>query len=500
MPSGRVCRGAGPVQLPRRAPIGTDPEPATFRRGSYGSKAIWKEASDVAPPGPHEAPYPRPVYAWYIVGVLTVVYVFSFIDRQILNLLVGPIRRDLSITDTQMSLLSGFGFAVFYAFFGLPLGRIADSRSRRGLIAGGFALWSVFSMGCGLAHDFWRLMLMRMGIGVGEASLSPAAYSLITDYFPPHRRATAQSIYGMGIYLGSGAALTLGGLVTGWTSSRSDWFIPVIGHICSWQMVFFLVGAPGLLFALLMFTVAEPVRRGVHTGAASIPLREVLAYLKRNRSTFFCHNCGFALLFFSAYGSAAWTPTFFIRQHHWSAAQIGKSYGAIYATSGTLGIACAGRAADWLLKRGSADAYLRLAMFASWLWIPSGVAYLLVPGPRLALALSGLTVFLVAAPLGVGPAELMHISPPRMRSQTGAIYLFVANLIGLGIGPTAVALLTDYVFRDDSRVGSSLLIVSLTARVLAGLLFWAGLRPYVLSQERMQDWIPADSAVAAVGQ
>ncbi len=449
---------------------------------------------------PHEAPYPRPAYAWYVLGVLTLVYVFSFVDRQILNLLVGPIRRDLRITDTQMSLLSGFGFAVFYAFFGLPLGRIADSRSRRGLIAGGFALWSLFSVGCGLAGRFWHLLLMRMGIGVGEATLSPSAYSLITDYFPPHRRGTAQGIYGMGIYFGSGAALILGGLATGWASGRPDWFLPVVGHIRSWQMVFFLVGTPGLLLALLMFTVAEPVRRGLHTGDASVPLRDVFAFLKRNRSTFFCHNCGFALLYFSAYGSAAWIPTFFIRHHHWSAAQIGQAYGAIYATFGALGVASGGWAADRLLKRGYADACMRVAMLVSWLWIPTGVAWLLVPDPRLALVLLAPTVFLVAAPLGVGPAAIMQITPPRMRSQTGAIYLFVANLIGLGVGPTAVALLTDYVFRDDGRVGSSLLIVSLAAHVLAGLLFWGGLKPYVRSEERMYDRIPAGSAIAAAGR
>ncbi|MEP7270102.1 MAG: MFS transporter, partial [Acidobacteriota bacterium] len=167
-----------------------------------------------------EEPYPAAGYAWYVVAVLTFVYVFSFIDRQILALLVRPIKRDLGISDTQMSLLMGFSFAVFYTFFGIPLGRLADSRSRRSIIAVGFALWSLFTAGCGVARNFSQMLLMRMGVGVGEAALSPAAYSLITDTFPRHRLATAISVYSMGIYLGSGLALVLGGAVAALAGSQ----------------------------------------------------------------------------------------------------------------------------------------------------------------------------------------------------------------------------------------------------------------------------------------
>src|SRR5262245_15450942 len=160
-----------------------------------------------------EQPYPSAAYAWYVVGVLTLVYVFSFIDRQILSLLVGPIRRDLGISEKQMSLLMGASFAVFYTLFGIPLGRLADTRSRRGIIAVGVAFWSVMTAACGLTRSFWQLALARIGVGVGEASLSPSAYSLIADYFRPERRSTALSVYSMGIYVGSGLAYALGGLV-----------------------------------------------------------------------------------------------------------------------------------------------------------------------------------------------------------------------------------------------------------------------------------------------
>ena len=260
-----------------------------------------------------EEQYPPEGYAWYVVGVLTFVYIFSFIDRQILNLLVRPIRRDLGITDFQMSLLMGFSFALFYTFFGIPLGRLADSRSRRTIITVGFAVWSVMTAGCGLARNFAQMLLLRVGVGVGEAALSPSAYSIITDYFPAKRRATAISVYSMGIYIGSGVAFIVGGLVAGIASAQQTWNVPLVGATRPWQVVFFIVGLPGVLLSLLVYTVREPVRRGIRmihaaddkTRVAQVPMREVVAYLKQNWRSFFCHNVGFALLSFSSYGAAA---------------------------------------------------------------------------------------------------------------------------------------------------------------------------------------------------
>src|SRR5580658_1803983 len=198
-----------------------------------------KTESKLSQQAAEEASYPTAGRAWYVLGLLTLVYVFSFLDRTILSLLVAPIRHDLHITDTQVSLLIGFSFAVFYTFFGLPIGRLADSQSRRQLISWGFATWSLFSAGCGLAKNFGQMLLLRMGVGGGEASLSPAAYSLLTDYFPPQRRATAMCIYSAGIYVGSGCASVLGGFVIGWANGRASWTLPLLGDVRSWQIVFF---------------------------------------------------------------------------------------------------------------------------------------------------------------------------------------------------------------------------------------------------------------------
>ena len=418
-------------------------------------------------------------------------YVFSFLDRTILSLLVGPIRRDLHVTDTQVSLLMGFSFAVFYTFFGLLIGRMADAYSRRQLIAGGIATWSLFTAACGLAKNFGQMLLLRMGVGVGEASLSPCAYSLLTDYFPPSRRATAMSIYSMGIYIGSGAALFLGGFVTAWANGRAGWTIPLLGDVRSWQIVFLAVGLPGLLFALLMYTIAEPVRRGGRTQSRSVPFLEVVAYVKDNRKTYLCHHLGIALMALGAYGLLTWTPSFFIRHHHWTAAKAGKSIGIVIALAGSLGIVSGGWLADRLAARGHADAYLRVAMMAMVAAVPAGIAYLLVPDSHFAIVLMATPVFLAAVPMGVAAAALMQVTPSQMRGQVTAVYLFTINLIGLGAGPTAVALVTDHVFRNDNLVGLSILVVATTANIVSALILWNSLKSYVRSQESLKKWVAA---------
>jgi MFS family permease len=213
--------------------------------------------------------YPSATRAWVTVAILMVAYVLSFIDRQILNLLVGPIRRDLMISDTQMSLLMGLSFALFYTVCGIPLGRLADTKSRRGLIAIGVLFWSAATAACGMAKLYWQFLICRIGVGVGEAALSPAAYSLIADSFPAERRATAISVYSMGVYLGSGIAFLLGGLVIKFASAQGDVMLPVLGEVRPWQLIFLILGAAGVLFTLLMLAVREPARRWCRCSGAA---------------------------------------------------------------------------------------------------------------------------------------------------------------------------------------------------------------------------------------
>ena len=431
--------------------------------------------------------YPSSLRAWSTVAILMLAYVLSFIDRQILNLLVGPIRRDLVISDTQMSLLMGLSFALFYTVCGIPLGRLADTKSRRGLIAIGVLFWSAMTAACGMARLYWQFLLCRIGVGVGEAALSPAAYSLIADSFPAERRATAISVYSMGVYLGSGLAFLLGGLVIKFASAQGDVLLPVLGEVRPWQLIFLILGAAGVLFTLLLLAVREPARRGVGAGVA-VPLIEVGRYLRANRRTVLYHNFGFAGLAFAGYGSAAWIPTFFIRTYGWDAGHVGVVYGSIVAVLGCLGIVFGGRLADWMAKRGRTDANMRVGLYAAMAALPCVASFPLMDNALWAAVLMAPTVFCLSMPFGVAPAAIQEIMPSAMRGQASAIYLFVITLIGLGIGPTAVALVTDYLFADDQALRYSLLIVSTLAVASSLLLLAKGLQPYRESVLHLQQW------------
>ncbi|AXQ30383.1 MFS transporter [Solimonas sp. K1W22B-7] len=413
-------------------------------------------------------------YAWTVVAILMIAYVFSFIDRQILNLLVGPIRRDLGISDTQMSLLMGFSFAIFYSFLGIPLGRLADSRSRRGLVAAGIVFWSLMTALCGSARSYAQLFLFRIGVGVGEAALSPAAYSMIADYFPPSRRATAISVYSAGIYLGSGIAFLLGGLVIQYVSAQGEVILPLVGSTRPWQVVFYILGIAGLLFSFAFLLVREPPR--THAGA-TVPFSEVVAYLWRHRRAVLCHNFGFAMIAFCSYGAASWIPSFYIRTFGWAPGRVGIVYGLIVMVFGTAGIVFGGRLTDRWMRQGVGDAALRVGLWACAICVASSV-YLLMPRAELAMVAMVPAIFALGMPFGAAPAAIQEIVPPRMRGQASAVYLFIVNLVGLGVGPTAVALVTDYVFHDDMALRWSLLIVGAVACAAAALLLRAGLRPY----------------------
>jgi MFS family permease len=294
-------------------------------------------------------------------------------------------------------------------------------------------------------------------------------------------------VYSMGVYLGSGLAFLLGGLVIQFASAQGDVVLPVFGEVRPWQLIFLILGAAGVLFTLLMLAVKEPTRRGVGAGVA-VPLAEVGRYIRSNRRTVLCHNFGFAGLAFAGYGSAAWVPTFFIRTYGWDAGQVGIVYGSIVAVFGCLGIVFGGRLADWMTKRGSSDANMRVGLYAALGAVPSVLAFPLMDSAVWAAVLMAPTVFFLSMPFGVAPAAIQEIMPNSMRGQASAIYLFVITLIGLGVGPTAVALVTDYVFADDNALRYSLLIVTALAVFSSIVLLSIGLKPYRESVVRLQGW------------
>ena len=436
-----------------------------------------------APPASGNGDYPNQVYAWYVVGVLTIAYIFSFVDRQIINLLVDPIREDLNLTDTQISLLQGIAFALFYTLMGIPIARLADVSNRRAIIAAGVFLWSLMTALCGLAKSFGQLFAARIGVGVGEAALSPPSYSLFSDYFPPGKVTRAIAVFTGGSFLGAGLAYIIGGYVVDFVTRLDVVDVPVFGQIRAWQMAFIVVGLPGILLALLVLSLREPVRRGLledQPGAVpqSIPIKEIIAFLRKNRRTYGHHMIGVSMFVMLAYAILAWTPAFFIRKYGWTPGEVGLVYGSMLLVFGTSGVVGAGWIADALRRRGYTDANLRVIMLGALCSTPFGVAAFLVDNILLALALMAPFTFLWGLPHGIAPAALQPVTPNQMRAQVSALYLLAVNLIGLGIGPTFVALLTDYLYEDSAMVGHSLATVVAISAPLSALILYTGLKYY----------------------
>jgi MFS family permease len=432
-----------------------------------------------------EKPWPSRGRAWYAVFVFAVVLCVNFLDRGILPLLVQPIKRDLGLTDTEISLLMGFAFVMFYVILGLPIARLVDRSSRRRIIGIGVALWSGATALCGFAHSFVQLFLARVGVGVGEACTGPATYSMLADLFPREQLPRAVSVLNFGFIAGIGLSAILGGTVIGAVEHLPPITLPVVGLLRPWQLTFLAVGIPGLLVALLMGTVVEPIRRDLVaanvTGGAtgsSIPIREVMRYLWSNRAVYGPMYGALALQSIPSQGAISWGPAFFIRVHHWTPRHVGLAFGTVTLLVAPPALMIGGLLAERLAKRGYHDANLRVQLLAICLWIPGAVAMPLMPTPALALATFGVSLFFAMMAPGPQNAALQSVTPNRMRGQATALFLFVFNIVGFGCGATVIALITDHVFHDETRVGSAL---ALATAILGPLSAWAlvrGLKPY----------------------
>ena len=423
-----------------------------------------------------ETGYPTRAVAWYTVFVLMLCYTLSYADRQILAFLVGPLKHDLQISDTQVGLLQGVAFALVYSVFGLPMGGLADRFSRRNIIAIGVIVWSMTTSLCSVARSFVLLAAARMGVGIGEAALSPCAFSMITDSFPKERLSSALSVYTMGIQLGSGLALVIGGLVAQAVSHMAPIAIPAIGFIPAWRVTFLIVGAPGLLVALLVLTVREPPRRALllsATGvAAPFGLGEVFAQVRLRwravtgiAAMISCQaTCNYALL--------AWGPAFFDRMHHWPKDRTGLVLGLTTLGCGCTGLFAGGYLSDRWQSRGMRDAPLRVGLISLF-------GLLLTLAPAMLLREAGWTVallvpavFFIGLPIGCGYAALQLIFPNQARGRVSAMVIFAVALGGLAVGGLLPGFLDDHLFHDEYRIGAS---ISLTVVVAALLGIFAGL-------------------------
>ena len=437
----------------------------------------------MSPDNPGTASYPSRAQAWYAVGVLYLAYTLAFVDRQIMAFLVGPIRADFKLTDFQFSLIHGLAFVIFYATLGIPIARLADRRNRRNLVAAGVALWSVMTSLCGLAGSYRQLFAARLGVGVGEAALSPSAISMISDLFPSEKRALPISLYSAGVHGGAGLASIFGGLVVTYALSGATQSIPLIGALKPWQAALMLVGLPGLLVALLLLSVREPARKERQVAAGGVSLRELFAYMRANALVYATLMVGAAFAALASYGAFGWVPAMYARRFGWSPAQIGVAFGLITLAFGTGGLLLGGLLAGRMTAAGHKAAYSKLMIFSMAGAVLPAALFVAVSSPYWTLGCLALLVFFMSAPIGLVQTALQAITANEMRAQVIAIYLLAVTLIGTAIGPAAVALMTDRYFRNDAAVGSSIAVVATIAAALSAVVYWLGVGAYERKME-----------------
>ena len=434
-----------------------------------------------------ESGFPHPAYAWYVLFVLFFAYVVSFLDRQILTLLVEPIKADLELTDTMLSLLHGFTFAIFYVLFGFPLGRMADRRKRTGLIIAGVALWSAMTAACGFARNAMMLFFARVGVAVGEATLSPCAYSLLSDYFPRALRGRAISLYSLGIFAGAGMAYIFGGLVTGYASQTVADGTSIMSGFKPWQLTFIITSLPGVAVIALMFTVREPRRQEtVAAGQAGMTMRQTLQYMRRHGRLYAAMLVGNGFIALGNYALFAWLPAYFIRVFEYTPRQIGTTFGSILLVFGSLGLVLGGVLADRRFRSGKLGAHYNLALGMTALGIIPAALLLLNLGEQWQLVWVAGVVLCGAVSTGLVPASTQLITPNELRGQATALYLLLSTIVGLGLGPTFVALLVDYHFGDPKAVGMALAMVLSCTWLLAITIMLSGRKAYLNRQRQIE--------------
>jgi len=429
------------------------------------------------------------VYPSYVLIVLMSCYMLSFINRQILALLVAPMKRDLHISDSQVGLLGGAAFAIFYTFAGLPLGRLVDTRSRRNLIAVGIFLWSLMTASCAAAGSFWTLFTGRIGVGVGEATLSPAAFSLIADYFPKKKLGRALSIYSMGIFLGTGLAYIIGGTVVQLVTRWQTVTVPIIGTIASWRLTFLVVGLPGLLFVLWLFTIKEPIRRDLmrHADGAAMKFSfpEVFAQARLRWQSLI--GLALAMVFQSMAGFAffSWAAAFFQRLHGWSPGHSGRTIGVMIMFFGCVGMYVGGTMSDRWQRRGVHEGPLKVGVISAVGTAIFFAAAMLNSSATWSLIFIAPALLFFGMPIGTAYASVQMIFPNQVRGQVSAFFMFVLNLGGLSLGPYLPGFFNDHIFRNEQMIGVSMTITIVGASLLQLILFRACYSHYRRDFERM---------------
>lgn len=407
--------------------------------------AVVRSAS-VADSAAHDSSWPSPRYGWYVTAVMAVAYVLSYMDRAVMGLLVEPIKASLGLSDTQMSLLLGFAFSVFYALGGLPLGYLADRVTRKHIIVLGIAFWSLMTASCAGARSFPVLFLCRIGVGVGEAGLNPAALSSISDWFPPGRRAFPLATFLVGGSMGAGLAMVAGSALLELGERMAGVALPLVGTLQPWQWVFVFVSLPGLPLSIWVATLREPIRREVLPSASATASAAYAAYLKRHWRCLIGLCVGTSLLMLVAMAYLMWAPTLLVRVHGVSVQQAGVLFGAPCIVAGLLGTFLGTTLAQRVSRSGREDGpVLAIMAIGVVAMIPLLVGPLL-DGPLLVVLVVVPAIGLVVGTPTIALVGAQRVFPNGLRARTVAIFNLLANLLAYGLGPMVVGLMNDRLY------------------------------------------------------
>ncbi len=435
--------------------------------------------ANVAPVRRTDESYFAPRYAWYVVVLLTLVHIVAYVDRYLLSLLIEPIKATLVLTDFQIGLLIGPAFVFFFVVLGLPLGWLADRKSRRTILAVGIALWSVMTAACGMARSFGTLFLARIGVGIGEASAAPCTASLISDYFPPAIRPRAIGLWMTGAPVGAGSTYLLGGAVVAMISASPPLVLPGIGELYAWQTAFLVVGVPGVVLALLVrLTVREPARheRLQQTGSEAPTIRDALGYFLTHRRSYGSVFVG--IIGITAIGASSfWAPALFERTWGWGVAKTGLAIGTVLLTTGLFGANFGGwLAARWTARGRPHGPYLTVFIGAL-IVFPAFVLFPLMPTGEAAVAVLFLGFIGMSITSGTSPSSIIAITPSELRGQMTALFWMVINLFGALVGPPMVGAITD-AFGDPQALKYGVSITAGCFGLIMNLGLWWGLRHY----------------------
>ena len=430
-------------------------------------------------------------YLWYTVTVLTLASTFSIIDRQILNVMIGPVQRDLGgISDFQISLIMGFAFTFLYSILSYPAGWIADRYNRKNLMAAGIFSWSLLTILCGTVSQYWHLFLARMGVGVGEATLGPAANSALADYFPSDRLPLAMGIMASAPFIGQGLANIAGGPLIDYLEASPNFVLPLIGEVFSWQMVFIVVGAPGLLIAVAVWFLSEPVRSGrMNDEGTGVPFAEVMRFVRSRGWFFFFVFTAYLCLATQGWSLFSWIVEYYVRNHEWTRSEIGVIYGSIALIVGMAGSVILGLWAGEIMAN-KPDATLRIVMYSTIGLLLTAPVLTIVPNPWVGIGLLVPITFCMSMPPGLIMATLQAIAPNELRGQMVAFYLIAVNFLAYTFAPSLPAYISDEIFMSRLALGKSISILAVINYAVAVACLALCLKHYRRALDAAKAWRP----------